>query len=78
MTEYGAVEGRGVGGAEEMEPSGSAAGVGAGKIRGVGMYAEDHVGGMEDEAVGRVGFGIAEEAVGRGDGLFGGMGLMGG
>jgi hypothetical protein len=42
------------------------------------VYAEDHVGRVKDKAVGRVGFGIAEEAVGRGDGLSDGVGLMGG
>ena len=42
------------------------------------MDAEEHVGGVEDKALGWVGFGIAEEAVGGSDGLFGGVGLLGG
>ena len=61
-----------------MEASSSAARFGAGEVGGVGVYAEDHVGGAENEAVGRMGFGVSQEAVGGGNGFFGGVGLVGG
>jgi hypothetical protein len=60
-----------------VESSSSAAGFGAGEVGGVGVYAEDHIGGAEYKAVGGMGFGVSEEAVSGGNGLFGGMGLVG-
>ena len=59
-----------------MEASSSTARFGAGEVGGVGVYAEDHVRGAEYEAVGGMGFGVSKEAVGGGNGFFGGMGLV--
>jgi len=74
----GGVDEEGVRGAKVMNPSGNAAGVGAGKVGSIGVDAEQHVGGTDNKGGVRVGGGIAEEAVHFGNGGSGGVGLEGG
>jgi len=72
------VEEEGVGGTEVVDPSGNAAGVGAGEMGGIGVDTEGHVGGAYDKGGIGEGGGIAEEAIHFGNGGRGGVGLEGG
>lgn len=74
--EEGAVDLRGlVAVAEVRDAADDRAGIGAGKVRGIGLDVEDHVAGAEDHFIGWMGARISEEAVGGiGDGD-GGLGL---
>ena len=72
------VEEEGVGGTEVVDPSGNAAGVGAGEMGGTGVDAEEHVRGANDKGGIGEGGGIAEEAIRFGNGGGGGVGLKGG
>ena len=78
MAKNGAVDEGQVGGAEEVETAGGAAGTRAVEVAGVGIDPEDHVGRLEHQGVSGVGLGVPEEAHGGAEGGLGGGGLMGG
>ena len=77
VAKNGAVDEGQVGGAEEVEAAGGAAGTRAVEVAGVGIDPKDHVGWFEDEGVGGVGLGAPEEAHGGAEGGLGGGGLVG-
>jgi hypothetical protein len=72
------VEEEGVGGTEVVDPSGNAAGVGAGEMGGIGVDAEEHVRGANDKGGIGEGGGVAEKAIHFGNGGGGGFRLEGG
>ena len=74
----GGVEEEGVGGTEVVDPSGNAAGVGAGETGGIGVGAEEHVRGANDKGGIGEGGGVAEKAIHFGNGGGGGVRLEGG
>ena len=62
--------------AEVVETAGNTAGAGAREVGGIGVGAEDHVGGAEDfDAVWMCG-GVSQEAVESGHGVGGGASLL--